>query len=98
MTGVQTCALPIFGSYAALVFQSPLMLEFVKTLSDIEVCGEGEGCDEFLFVSLYAGVCVFLVVSVSTGVCVRFASTDPVVCENVCVVDVTVKTGSVVKW
>ena len=55
--------------------------------------------DEFVVVGLYAGVCVFLnLISVSAGVCVRFASTDPVMHENVCIVNVTVKTGSVVKW
>ena len=36
------------------------MLEFVKALSDIEICGDGEGRDEFLFVGLYAGACIGL--------------------------------------
>ena len=34
------------------------MLKFVKTLSDIEIGGDREGRDEFLFVGLYAGACV----------------------------------------
>ena len=59
------------------------MLEFVEAFSDVEVCGEGEGCDEFLFVGLYAGVGVFLIVSVSTGVCVSFVLIKPVMHENV---------------
>ena len=50
------------------------MLEFIKALSDVEVCGESDLrlWDEFVVVGLYAGVCV------------RFASTDPVVHENKC--------------
>ena len=59
------------------------MLEFVEAFSEVEVCGKGEGHDKFLFVSLYAGVCVFFIVSVSTGVCVRFVLIKPVVRENV---------------
>ena len=75
------------------------MLEFVKALSDIDVCGESDLrlWDEFFVVGLCAGVCVFLVVCVNAGVCVRFVSTDPVVRKNVCVVNAAVKTGSIVK-
>ena len=70
-------------SYAALVFQFLLRLEFVEALSDIEVGGKRECCDEFLFVSLYAGVCIFLVTSVSAGVCVSFVLIELVMRENV---------------
>ena len=73
-------------SYAVLVFQFLLTLEFVKVLSDIEICGDGEGRDEFLFVSLYAGACVGLL------------TVESVVHENVRVIDAAIKTGCVVKW
>ena len=62
------------------------MLEFVEALSDVNIGGEGnlQLQDEFIVVGLYAGVCIFLdLVSVSASVCVRFALTDPVMCENV---------------
>ena len=62
------------------------MLKFVEALSDVEIGGDGEGRDECLFVSLYAGACVgFLIV-------------ESVVRENVQVIDVAIKTGCVVKW
>ena len=73
-----------------LVFQFLLTLEFVKALSDM--------VRKIDMMSSSLSVCtVFLVVSVGTGVCVGFASTDPVMRENVCIIDATVKTGSVVK-
>ena len=59
------------------------MLEFVEALSDVEICGDRECCDEFFFVGLYAGVCVFFATSVSTSVCVSFVLIEPVVRENV---------------
>ena len=62
------------------------MLEFIETLSDIEIGGDREGRDEFLFVGLCAGACV------------GFLTVESVVRENVRVIDVAIKTGCVVKW
>ena len=55
-----------------LIFQSLLTLKFVKVLSDIEISGDREGRDEFLFVSLYASACV------------GFLTVEPVMRENRC--------------
>ena len=63
-----------------------MTLEFVEALSDIEISGDGEGRDEFLLVSLYAGVCV------------GFLAVESVIRENVRVIDAAIKTGCVVKW
>ena len=54
-----------------LVFQFLLTLEFVEAFSDVEIGGDGEGRDEFLFVGLYAGACV------------SFLTVESVVRENV---------------
>ena len=83
--GIQPCCfvkLVSIDSYAALVFQFLLTLEFIEALSDVEICGDRECCDKF-FVGLYAGVCVFFVTSVSASVCVLFVLIEPVVHENV---------------
>ena len=44
----------------------------MEALSDVEIGGNREGQDEFLFVSLYASVCV------------SFLTVESVVCENRC--------------
>ena len=60
------------------------MLKFVEALSDVNIRGKRNLRGEFCVAGLYAGVCVFLdIVSVSASVCIRFASTDPVMRENV---------------
>ena len=57
------------SSYAVLVFQSLLMLEFVEVLSDINIGGERDLRDEFYVAGLYAGICVFLdIVGVGAGI------------------------------